>query len=214
MGVFLCFFNVQYYCFVLWCASGILLGLYIICIVHASLTWCYWQCYDPRGHKCFYLCFNNFYLSESMCACDWLQVCLSGCRLPHGDDWLLPWNQKFKGWFHPVPGGSQLLSQTANMCDCVPAMYSFLNKTIYKNTLLLVVFGGWEGGVSLSRWARFSPRPWSQQANLKTFPQIRLRSLSLVQTACSLRSLNVLVCSLHCLVLENLCYFWSGQVFR
>ena len=142
-----------------------------------------------------------------MCACDWLQVCLSGCRLPHGDDWLLPWNQKFKGWFHPVPGGSQLLSQTANMCDCVPAMYSFLNKTIYKNTLLLVVFGGWEGGVSLSRCARFSPRPWSQLANLKTFPQIRLRSLSLVQTACSLRSLNVLVCSLHCLVLENLCYF-------
>ena len=58
-----------------------------------------------------------------MSACDWLQVYLSGCRLPQGADWLLPWNQKFEGWLCPVLGGSPPLSQTASMHVCVPAMF-------------------------------------------------------------------------------------------
>ena len=84
-----------------------------------------------HGHINIYVTFpfliTLFYLSESMCACEW----------------LLPWSQKFKGRFILVPEGSPLLSQTASMCDCVQAMFWM---KLYKNASLLVVLWGQKEG--------------------------------------------------------------------
>lgn len=84
-------------------------------------------CCDNPEVKCFYLfVFHSPHLPERVC--DWLQVCLGDCRWSQGADWLLPGSQEFKRPLLPVPAGSPLLFQTANMCDCVHAL--FVNKTI------------------------------------------------------------------------------------
>ena len=63
-----------------------------------------------------------------MCACDWLQVCLSGCRLSPGADWFQSGSQGFKDRLLPVPGASPLLSKTAGSCATVYMLC--LNKTV------------------------------------------------------------------------------------
>ena len=78
-----------------------------------------------------------------MCACDWLQVCLRGCRLSLGADWFQPGSQGFKDRLLPVPEGSPLLSKTAGSCATVYMLC--LNKTMLKRSLL-VVFGEQEEG--------------------------------------------------------------------
>ena len=62
---------------------------------------------------------------------EWLQVAQVA-------DWSLPWNQKFKGQLRPVPGGSPLLSKTANTCYFVQTI--FVNKP-FKNA---IAGGAWE----------------------------------------------------------------------
>ena len=95
--------------------------------------------------------YPSFYLSESMRACDWLQVCLSGCRLSPGADWFQPGRQGFKGRLLPVPVGlsSSALQDSQHLCDCGQNMLKLL---------LLVVIGEQEEE-SLTLTLR--PRPWS-----------------------------------------------------
>ena len=119
------------------------------------LDWINLICCDHRGHKCFYLSVFIIPLLP-VWVWDWLQVCLSGCRLSPGADWFQPGSQGFKDRLLPVPEGSPPLSQTANNA-CLWKMCLFWINYVENARWWCLEVG--KRGVSLSCCTRVSLGP-------------------------------------------------------